>query len=58
MHSLCALNLNASILNGLDNLLYNTLGKIFKTVDHKILKFLHVLYELLAHVIWISMQKN
>ena len=37
MHSLCALNLNASILNGLDNLLYNTFGKIFKTFDHKIL---------------------
>ena len=37
MHSICALNLNASILNGLDNLLYNTFGKIFKTFDHKIL---------------------
>ena len=37
MHSICALNLNAFILNGLDNLLYNTFGKIFKTFDHKIL---------------------
>ena len=35
MHSLCVLNLNASILIGVDNLLYNTLGKIFKTFDHK-----------------------
>ena len=39
MFSLCAIVLNMKVLNSLDNLMYNALGKIFRTYDHNTLNW-------------------
>ena len=39
MFGIEALNLNASQLNNIDNLIYNAFGKIFKTFDHSCLNW-------------------